>query len=212
MSITVFAQARLPTQAKMIENPKDFQALLRHVTKSEHPLRNMVAVYLSFFAGLRACEIAGLRWDKHVLDITGRVKDDLTITDDIAKSSSGRHIPMAPDLKRMLTQLHALRPDDIYVFHPVIGAAERVTASAVRHFFRRLYIDLGWEGASSHSGRRTFITLRARQANLVGCSLKDVQEWAGHRNLGTTQRYIDSASTAIQTKFAALPLYHGAAA
>ena len=42
-------------------------------------------------------------------------------------------------------------------------------------------------GATSHSGRRSFITKLASK----GISARVLQELAGHKHLGTTQRYID---------------------
>ena len=53
------------------------------------------------------------------------------------------------------------------------------------------YSDLGFIGASSHSGRRTFITNVAKKISAVGGSMRDVQSLAGHSNLQTTQRYIE---------------------
>jgi integrase/recombinase XerD len=58
------------------------------------------------------------------------------------------------------------------------------------NWFRTIYDELGLEGCSSHSGRRTFITRAARSVHKVGGSLKDVQELAGHSSLTTTEAYI----------------------
>ena len=50
-----------------------------------------------------------------------------------------------------------------------------------------LYHRAGIYGASSHSGRRSFITKLAHS----GVSAKVIMELAGHKHLGTTQRYIE---------------------
>jgi integrase/recombinase XerD len=62
--------------------------------------------------------------------------------------------------------------------------------------FARWYRELGFQGCSSHSGRRTFITNTARKISTVGGSLRDVQMLAGHTNLRTTQRYIEATPEA----------------
>jgi integrase len=56
--------------------------------------------------------------------------------------------------------------------------------------------ELGFTGASSHSGRRTFITRIAKKIVEAGGSLRDVQELAGHASLSTTQRYIQGDNAA----------------
>jgi integrase/recombinase XerD len=45
-------------------------------------------------------------------------------------------------------------------------------------------------------GRRTFITNAARKISTVGGSPRDIQALAGHSNLSTTQRYIESHAEA----------------
>ena len=65
-----------------------------------------------------------------------------------------------------------------------------MTARSVVNWFRATYAELGLDGCSSHSGRRTFMTRAARLLAKTGGSLRDVQELAGHRALTTTERYI----------------------
>jgi hypothetical protein len=55
-----------------------------------------------------------------------------------------------------------------------------MSPGAARH---RLYASLGFAGASSHSGRRTFVTRCAKNIIALGGSLRDVQELAGHSSL-----------------------------
>jgi integrase/recombinase XerD len=64
-------------------------------------------------------------------------------------------------------------------------------ANSVVNWFVCLFAELGIDGCSSHSGRRSFITAAARNVHRAGCSLRDVQLLAGHRSIETTQRYID---------------------
>ena len=62
---------------------------------------------------------------------------------------------------------------------------------SVVNWFREIYAELELHGCSSHSGRRTFITMSARVLAKTGGSLRDIQELAGHRALTTTERYIE---------------------
>ena len=71
-----------------------------------------------------------------------------------------------------------------------------MSAASVAVWFHRLYSDIGLAGCSSHSGRRTFINRAARKIVEAGGSLRDVQQLAGHAQLGTTQGYIEGSSEA----------------
>jgi integrase len=71
-----------------------------------------------------------------------------------------------------------------------------MSLGAVTVWFHRLYADLGFAGASSHSGRRTFVTKCAKNIIAAAGSLRDVQELAGHASLQTTQRYIEGDTDA----------------
>jgi len=170
--------------------PADVRHVLLHVRGQRDAYRNRTMILLSFKAGLRACEIAGLDW-KMVLQPNGRLSPLIAVSNTIAKNGSGRRIPLHPELRDSLAKLHVERG------RPGSGAVIRsqrggnMTARGVVNWFAQVYGELGLDGCSSHSGRRTFITRSARLLAKTGGSLRDVQELAGHRALTTTERYIE---------------------
>ena len=153
-------------------------------------------VLLSIRAGLRAKEIAMLRWSM-VTDAEGNVGDALHLPNKASKGKNGgRTVPLRAELRDALLKLHADRnpdpSDNIIHSERDVG----MSAGAVQVWFHRPYQELGFSGASSHSGRRTFITRIAKKIVEAGGSLRDVQELAGHASLSTTQRYIQGDSAA----------------
>jgi integrase/recombinase XerD len=62
----------------------------------------------------------------------------------------------------------------------------RLSANSLADLFRHIYQRAGIVGASSHSGRRWFMTELAR----AGVHPRIIQQRAGHSSLATTQRYI----------------------
>lgn len=168
----------------------ELRRLQARAGKGRNGARNAVMVLLSFKAGLRACEIAGLDWSM-VVDPSGRVGRTLTITSGIAKNGRARRLPIHAELAAALERLSRAqgRPRT----GPVIRSqrAAHMRPRSIVNWFREIYGELGLSGCSSHSGRRTFITLSARLISRAGGSLRDIQELAGHSDLGTTQRYIE---------------------
>lgn len=155
--------------------------------------RDQVIILLSVRAGLRACEIARLDWSM-VLDANGRVGSSIALPDRVAKMGSGRRIPMHPDLRKALTQLAGPTSR----IGPVVISAKggHLRPNSIVNWFTALFAEVGAEGCSSHSGRRTFITNAARNAHRSGATLRDVQLLAGHKSIEVTQRYIDGDSDA----------------
>jgi integrase len=181
----------LGKQAKVL-NPKQVDALLHHVGTLRNGLRNQVIVLLSVRAGLRAKEVANLRWSM-VVDADGELGDYIHLTDAASKGRSGRLIPINKQLKASLIELYGKDRGEWVIR---TERADRTSAQAVVNLFQSWYRDLGLVGCSSHSGRRTFITNAARKISTVGGSLRDVQHLAGHSSLQTTQRYIEGDSEA----------------
>lgn len=152
--------------------------------------RDRAMFLLSVKAGLRAKEIAGLTWP-HIDFQDGVLRLRTT------KGDKPRTVPMA---KELASELRMLRADSrhYHVFtntHANKGAP--LTPDAAARFFHRLYKHkLGWDGYSSHSGRRTFCTNVGRKIAAAGGSMRDVMAMMGHENLQTTQGYLEQSQDA----------------
>ena len=190
----------LQKQAKIM-TPQQEKVVLSYVSESRDPLRNKVIFLLSVKAGLRAKEIASLRWEM-LMESDGSLGDYLNLTNQASKGSGGRKIPLNASLKSSLTDLFLLVRERPH-FSPersVIRTERSATTSpqVIVNLFSRWYTALGFVGCSSHSGRRTFITNIAKKISLVGGSMRDIQELAGHSSLQITQRYIEGDELAKQ--------------
>lgn len=189
----------LGKQAKILTR-QQVDAVAYHIGKRRNGLRNKVVLYLSVRAGLRAKEIAELKWTM-VLGADGEVGFHINLTNQASKGQSGRTIPINKELKALVADLyefekmqHGFDTASSYVIRTERG--NKTTAQVIVNQFYRWYHELGLVGCSSHSGRRTFITNAARKISTVGGSIRDVQILAGHSSLGTTQKYIEGDSEA----------------
>ncbi len=170
------------------------ERLLIHINKnSNSPASDELKVLFSYYAGLRACEIAAMTLDC-VVDADGRIGRHILVSRHAAKGGRERIVPMHPKIRDALVRFRAAHPGErILCFSARRGKVRYQNASAVKTWFLKVYKEVGLEGCSSHSGRRTFITRMARLANLHGSSLRDVQLLAGHSCMATTAAYIDPA-------------------
>lgn len=158
--------------------------------------RNILVFLLSIKGGLRAKEIANLTWGM-VLNSNNEINDSIHLTNNASKGKSGRIIPMNTQLKEHLTsyynniktKLWNSSLNDVNVIHS--ERSNKVSAQVIVNNFQKWYKKVGYTGCSSHSGRRTFITNLSKKITTVGGSMKDVMLLAGHKNLQTTQRYIE---------------------
>jgi integrase/recombinase XerD len=170
--------------------PGEVDLLLQYAEKRRYADRNRVIVLLSFKAGLRACEIAGLKWEM-VLRSDGAVGDQILLGQGITKGGRGRTIPMHAQLKEALQVLHRTQGKSKAGHVLISERKSRFKTQSIVNWFAVAYRELGLVGCSSHSGRRTFITTSARVLAKTGGSLRDIQELAGHRAITTTERYIE---------------------
>jgi integrase/recombinase XerD len=151
---------------------------------------------LSVDAGLRAKEIAALEWTM-VTDAAGNLTDEIRLQNRVTKGRSGGVVFMSRRLGQAFQRL--LAEVGVPTGRVLLSKNGRpMTSQVVVNWFAYLYRDLGFEGCSSHSGRRTAITRWARKISSVGGSLRDVQALARHSSLAMTQRYIEVSADACR--------------
>jgi integrase len=168
-------------------------ALAQAKAQSIHAERNTALILASITMGLRAGEISQLLW-KFVLDDDGKkIGDVLNLPNECAKWHSGGSLTITKPFKAALEALYAAestnRPvmPDALIFRSQKGSG--LSRQSIVDLFKLIWRRAGID-ASSHSGRRFFITKAARNASLVGCSIFDVMKMARHKHIATTQLYV----------------------
>ena len=190
------AQTGIAKQAKTI-NKKVVDEILRYLDTTRYPIRNKLIFLLSERGGLRAKEIASITWSM-VEDAQGNLTAEIILPNSASKGKDGgRVIPMAKVLREAM-ETHKYNSKNTEPHHRIIQTerASKTSAQVIVNIFQKWFADRGYDGCSSHSGRRTFITNAARKITSVGGSLRDIQYLSGHSSLQTTQRYIEGDSEA----------------
>ena len=170
-------------------NSQEIRRVLDHISTRKHSVRNRAILQTSFLSGMRVGEIASLKY-RDVVDGEGNIKNQILLTADMTKGSEARIVFINEKLRKELQAYIAVyKPVDtsLKFFYSQKKTSDGFTANTLTQYFHYLYKGAGIEGASSHSGRRSFITSIASK----GVSVRVLMSLAGHRHLGTTQKYID---------------------
>ena len=175
-------------QAKLLTD-LERKRLAAVIDSKRHAVRNHTLVALSFYAGLRSCEMSNLRVE-NVYDETGAVRDTIYLDASQTKGAEGNTVMVNKRLRQQLQRYAAAYPK--HVANPtrkLLYSAKRngFTPQTIVNLFQNLYKAAGICGASSHSGRRQFITELADK----GVSARLVQAAARHKSLAVTMLYID---------------------
>jgi integrase len=175
---------------------KQVKNAIARMNDYKHSLRNRAIIELTLFAGLRAIEVASLRWE-HLLNEDGEIGEVIKLTNDASKGRSGGLVPLNAKLKATLAELWNKTADKSARNAVIVdGHGKALKRQSVVNLLWSHYRRCDIQGASSHSGRRTFVSNAARKISLVGGSMRDVQALARHKNLQTTQRYVEQNTEA----------------
>jgi integrase len=184
----------LGKQAKTLTDAQQ-KVVLKHLADGRHAQRNTVMFLLSVDSALRAKEIASLEWSM-VTDASGTLSDEIRLQDRASKGRSGGVVFMSKRLRAALLTYSQGEELTGRVLKSQRGKG--MSPQVVANWFFGLYRELGYEGCSSHSGRRTAITNWARRISSVGGSLRDVQAMARHSSIAMTQKYIEVSEDACR--------------
>jgi len=183
------AQAKTLTKEEMTR-------VLDYIQTRRFAPRNRAMMLLTHLAGLRIGEVACLRWSD-VMNLDGTVKDEIRLLSDMTKGKHARTVFVNIKLREEL-QTYATQARCVDRSYPFFASQKSVqtgfSANSLAQTFALLYEGAGLEGASSHSGRRTFLTNLANK----GTAIHILKTLAGHRSISTTAAYLYSSSTQLR--------------
>lgn len=175
-------------QAKTL-NEQELRKVLDYIATRKHALRNRALLMTTFLSGMRVAEVASLRFSD-VVDDDGKIRDEIRLTPAMTKGQYARVVFVNERLRKELDKyIRIYCPADkaMKFFYSQKKDSDGFNANTLTQHFHFLYKRAGINGASSHSGRRSFITNLASK----GVSVRVLMSLAGHRSISTTQAYID---------------------
>jgi integrase/recombinase XerD len=173
-------------QARTITE-KQLKAVMAYCSTRRPAARDSTIIATSFYAGLRAKEIAALKLTD-VLIADNTVRNEFVLAAAQTEGEKIRRVFVSNKLKRELeAYLKYLKPS------PRCGVLfqsqkdRAFSANTMCQLFLNIYKACGIDGASSHSGRRSLLTNLAAR----GVGVRALAEIAGHSSISMTQRYLD---------------------
>ncbi len=176
------------SQAKTL-TAQELDRVLEYIKKLPHAARNRVMLLLTVWTGMRVGEVSALTISD-VRNELGEIKDEIYLAAERVKYRHARTVyinqRMREELAKYVNSKHWIS-DEQPLFSTQKSIRKAFSRNTLAQHFHYLYRRAGVSGASSHSGRRTFITTLANK----GVSVRLLASLAGHRSIATTQQYID---------------------
>lgn len=193
------------SQAKVLTE-KEIKKVVKVIDSKRHATRNRCMFLLTHGSGMRVGEVASLRICD-VLASDGSIKSEVYLSAVQTKGNKGRTVYLSDKMREEISmylktrfKLKDLLPvtmtDTVRALFTNQKDCQRgFSASTACQMFHYWYKEAKIEGASSHSGRRGFITNLANK----GVHVRILQELAGHSSIAVTQKYIDVNQDKLRT-------------
>ncbi|WP_438979163.1 tyrosine-type recombinase/integrase [Polynucleobacter sp.] len=175
------AQARTLTD-------QEFDQVLAYAAKTKHGLRNQTILLMTHWAGMRVGEVAAVRYGD-VLASDGSIRSEIRLSAQQTKGSKSRVVLLSERMQTALRQYIAANPC-VDRKKPLFKTlrSDGFTPNTLTHVINGLYRQAGLDGATSHSGRRGFLTKLSQK----GVPVRVMMQLAGHSQMSTTQKYLDT--------------------
>ena len=191
-------------QAKVL-NEKEIRKVLLYIAAHKHSARNRAMFLLTTNCGLRVKEVASLKL-ANILTSEGKIREEFFLSAEQTKGSKGRTIYLSKKMQEELQNYLSIRfkLDDLLavtytdtsraLFPSQQNNIRGFSPATLAQHFHYLYRAAKVDGASSHSGRRGFITNLANK----GVSVRLLMELVGHSSMSVTQKYMESNPTQLR--------------
>jgi integrase/recombinase XerD len=166
----------------------ELEHALAHILTTTFAQRDRAMLLVMVLAGLRVSEVANLRLND-VRDANGTIRAEIYLSANRVKHGHARTVYVSTRLQEELRSYINSRKwyeDTQPLFTTYSSPRKAFTPNVLSQHFYWLFKAAGIKGASSHSGRKTFLTTLAAK----GVSVFVLASLAGHRNISTTQGYI----------------------
>ena len=168
--------------------PAEIERVLDHIAHNANAKRNRAMFLLTAMAGLRVSEVASMTLGD-VQDADGTVRSEVWLAAERVKHGHARTVYISTRLQQEISDYIVSRvwrcsAQPLFPTHR--GTRRTFSANTLTQYFFNMYARAGIKGASSHSGRKTFLTSLASQ----GVSVFVLAALAGHKSIATTQRYV----------------------
>jgi integrase/recombinase XerD len=138
---------------------------------------------------------------KDVFDEKRRVRSELIIRKANTKGKlATRTIPVGEELRSLLVDYNP--PSYQWFLFPGRHGKGHINSDSAARIFREACSLVGIEGASTHSFRRTALTVMSD----TGIPLRVIQEVSGHRTLDELQKYLEVRPEQVRGAIAALSM------
>ena len=176
----------------------EFEALVNFVEDKRNGTRNRLVVFLTHYAGMRIGEVTGLAHkdligkaydtaDFYVDNVAYVVHPQIQLRKRAVKGKHARSVMISQRMKKeIIRYFTSFQRIDLNAAL-CMGYKGPMSNKTMALLLRDWMHDLGLYGASSHSGRRRYVTTLLEN----GVNIRTVQQLVGHKFMTTTQRYAD---------------------